>query len=209
MRAGLLRTVQLPDELANRFQDNVKKAIETLAADHDLLSVPVTSLAATGVVGAGKSVVFYSGTPGAVLSLPLAAAQGANVAAIVIVGNASSGAITLQAAGTDTINGAKSLSAAGGSVLVLTSDGATKWLALTGATATSTSITYNVFTSTTAGLVPAPGPGIPGLFLRSDGTWADPTEDLERRFWLLLADYVRTLEQVPPELEDDVEIALT
>ena len=208
MRSGLLKTQQLPTELLNRFQANVKAAVETLAADHDLLSVPVTALAVTGAVAAGKSVVFYAGAPGAVLTLPLASAQGASVAAIVLVGNASTGAVTLQASGTDTINGGKSLAQAAGTVLLLTSDGVSQWMAIVGASATSTSITYNVFTTTVNGLVPAPGPGPSGRYLRDDGTWDVPTEDLEERWLRLLADYVMTLDRVPPGLEDDVQRAL-
>ncbi len=47
------------------------------------------------------------------------------------------------------------------------------------------------------------------LFLRADGTWADPTEDLLRKFRLLLKAYVLLLEDWPAGLEDDeVPVAL-
>lgn len=129
MRKGLLKTVQFPDELANRFQANVNDALEQLATDHDVVSAPVLAMAATGAIGAGKSVVVYSGNPGAVLTLPLASAQGNNTGAVVLLANASGGSITLRAAGNDTISGAKSVSLASLALLVLASDGVSKWFA--------------------------------------------------------------------------------
>jgi hypothetical protein len=132
VRVGLLKTVQFPDELSNRFQINVKDAIDKLAADHDLLSVPVTSLSATGPIAAGKSVVVYRGNPGAVLSLPPASAQGPSTSAIVLVGNASNSAVTLRATVKDTINGKASISQAAGTVTLLVNDGVSKWWAVIG-----------------------------------------------------------------------------
>jgi len=129
VRPGLLKEVQFPDELSNRFQKNVKDAVETLAADHDVLSVPVTALSASSAIMAGKSVVVYSGNPGATLTLPLASAQGKNTGAVVLVVNASGGEITVRASAKNTINGAPALALAALSMVVLLSDGATKWFA--------------------------------------------------------------------------------
>jgi hypothetical protein len=203
VRTGLLKTIQFPGDLENRFQSNVRDAVEALAADHDLLTVPIAKLAVGGAIAAGKSVVFYGGKPGAILTLPAASAQGPSVAAIVLVGNASTGSVSLQATGLDTVNGGKSMSQAAGTVLLLTSDGISKWLAIVGASATATSITYGVFTATVAGLVPAPGGGAGQLFLRSDGTWADPTDDVLRKLRLLLAAEFRQWGMLVPQLEDD------
>lgn len=132
MRVGLLKTVQFPDELPNRFQANVKDAIEQLASDHDLLTVPVTSLSASGAIQAGKSVVAYVGNTGAVLTLPLAAAQGRSTSAILLIENASTGPITIRTAGTDTIFGKKTATLAALSMLVLASDGVSQWFAPAG-----------------------------------------------------------------------------
>lgn len=46
------------------------------------------------------------------------------------------------------------------------------------------------------------------LFLRSDGTWADPVEDINRKFRLLLKHYVDVIGEIPPGLEDETEIAM-
>lgn len=130
MRLNLLKTVQFADDLQNRFQTNLKEAINTLAADHDLLSVPATVLTVTGAIQPGKSVVVFGGNTGQKLTLPLSKAQGANVSALVVFANTSGNTVTLVPAGTDTLNGAKTLAVAAGTVVVLVSDGATKWLAL-------------------------------------------------------------------------------
>ena len=123
MRRGLLKTVQLPDERTNRFQANVRDALEVLSADDDTLQAPITSMAVAGQIAAGKSVVWYTGAPGATLTLPPANALGANVAALLAIVNASSGAITIRPSGADTVNGGASLSLAAGGVLLLVSDG--------------------------------------------------------------------------------------
>jgi hypothetical protein len=129
VRVGLLKTVQFPDELSNRFQANVRDAVQQLAEDHDLLSVPVAALSASGAIQAGKSVVVYAGNTLATLTLPLASAQGKSTAAILLVANASTGPITIRTAGTDTISGAKNVTLAALALLVLASDGVSQWFA--------------------------------------------------------------------------------
>lgn len=213
MRTGLFSAIPTGNSDNDRLQANIRAAIDQLAADHDLLSVPVTAISATGAIAPGKSVVVYSGAPGAILTLPLATGQGQNVAALVLIANRSTGAIALRCAGADLISGAATATLPANGLLVLACDGISRWFTTVAATATSTSVTYTVFTATTNGLVPAPGRGAAqdeSLFLRSDGVWADPTEDITRKFRLLLKQYVTTLEDIPPGLADDeVPIALT
>lgn len=213
VRTGLFNQIPTGDSDNDRLQANIRTAVDQLAADHDLLSVPVTALSATGAIAPGKSVVVYAGAPGAVLTLPLATGQGQNVAALILIANRSTGAVTVRCAGADLIAGAATAALPANGMLVLASDGISRWFTTVAATATSTSVTYTVFTATTNGLVPAPGLAFAqedNLFLRSDGVWADPSEDITRKFRLLLKRYVTTLEDVPPGLADDeVPIALT
>lgn len=212
MRTGLFSQLPTGNSDNDRLQANIRAAVDQLAADHDLLSVPVTALSATGAIAPGKSVVVYSGAPGAILTLPLATGQGQNVAALVLIANRSTGAVTLRCAGSDLIAGLPTTVLPANALMVLACDGISRWFAVASATASATSVTYTVFTATTNGLVPAPGRGAAhddSLFLRSDGVWADPTEDLTRKFRLLLKRHVTLLEDVPPGLgEDEVPIAL-
>lgn len=121
--------MQLPTELESRFQDNVSAAVDSLAAAQDVLAVSLASLAVSASIQPGTSAVFYRGKPGAALALPAASAQGAGVAALVVVGNLSSGNVTLQATGKDTVNGGRSIVQATGTVRMFVSDGASAWLA--------------------------------------------------------------------------------
>jgi hypothetical protein len=54
------------------------------------------------------------------------------VSAVLAVLNTSAVATTIKPSGTDTVNGALSLTVAAGASVYLTSDGVTKWLALAG-----------------------------------------------------------------------------
>lgn len=128
MRVGLLKPVQFPDELSNRFQSNVRDAVETLAADHDVVSAPVLSLSVTGVIPPGKTVVVFTGRTGQTLTLPQAKAQGTNTAAVIWVMNTSPNALTLVPTLGDSIGGALSLSVPAGTAVMLVSDGVSKWL---------------------------------------------------------------------------------
>lgn len=125
---GLLKTVQFPDELSNRFQGNVRDVVETLAAAHDVVSAPVLSMSATGVIPAGKAVVVFTGRTGQTLTLPQAKAQGTSTAAVIWVMNTSPNALTLVPALGDTVGGALSLSMGSGTAAMLVSDGVSKWL---------------------------------------------------------------------------------
>lgn len=147
MRAGLLKTVQFKDDLSNRFQQNVKAALETLSSDDDILRLPATFLVATAPIPPGKSVVVYQGKSGATLTLSLASAQGPSVAAVVMFANESTGAVTLQASGSDKVNGATTLSVASGALVTLVADGVTSWLALVPSTAPYDVIANAPFTS--------------------------------------------------------------
>jgi hypothetical protein len=130
VRAGLYKEVPSPaDELLSRVQKNLKDAIEVLAADHDVLSAPVTSLVVTGQIPAGKSVVVFRGNAGQTLTLPRAQVQGQNVAALIFLLNTSANAVTVKPTAGDTLNGALTMSLPAGGVVSLSSDGVNKWLA--------------------------------------------------------------------------------
>jgi hypothetical protein len=128
MRGGLLKTLNFDNDLLSRLQDNIEAAVEALAADHDVVSAPVNSLVITSAIGAGKAINWYRGAPGAVLTLPLANALDGGAAPIVIIANASAGAITVLAAPTNTLTGTAG-SIASGTCVVLVSDGVNKWAA--------------------------------------------------------------------------------
>lgn len=129
MRTGLFKAISTGDLDRDRIQAAIRSAIDQLAADHDLLSVPVTSFSVSGQISPGKSVVVYRGTPGAVLMLPSAAAQGQNTSAIILVGNESSGAITIRTAGSDKFGTALTFTIGANAFAVLVSDGIANWFA--------------------------------------------------------------------------------
>jgi hypothetical protein len=130
VRTDLFDAVPSPDDQRlQRIQDNLRTAINQLAANQDILSVPVTPLSTTGVLPAGKSIAVYAGKPGASIQLPLANSQGVNVAAVLFLLNTSSGTIAVIPAGTNTINGLKTINVLTGTFLLLVSDGSTRWLA--------------------------------------------------------------------------------
>lgn len=124
MRVGLFREIPSPDDQRlQRIQKNIIQAVETLTADHDVLSVPVVTLVVTGQIPAGKSVVVFRGNTGQTLTLPQAKSQGDNVASLMVILNSSANAVTIVPSAGDTLNGATSLVLAAGGVLQLTSDG--------------------------------------------------------------------------------------
>lgn len=127
MRTGLFKSFTTGDRDQDRLTAAVEIAVDQLAADHDLLSVPVTALSVSGQIAPGKSVVIYRGLPGAILSLPSASAQGQNTSAIILVGNVSPGAVTVQTTGIDLIGGVRTLSLGTGVCAVLVSDGISTW----------------------------------------------------------------------------------
>jgi hypothetical protein len=128
VRRNLLKTVQrFADPAVSQLQQNVKDAVETLASDHDIISVPVQALAASGAALAGRSLVLYQGAPGATVTLPAAASQGTNTGDVVIVLNRSTGAIAVAAAPTDTIGGLLSVTLVAAAALILASDGVHEW----------------------------------------------------------------------------------
>jgi hypothetical protein len=133
MRSGLLKKLTFPDPLTNQLVANLSDAINTLSSDDDVFTAPSTVMVGTGKLPAGAATVFYRGAPGAQLTLPSAqsqAVQGNARAALVVLGNEASGAITLLASGGDSINGAKSLSLAAGALAMVASDGFSRWLVL-------------------------------------------------------------------------------
>jgi len=133
MRSGLLKKLTFPDSLLNQLVANLSDALNTLSGDDDVFTAPSTILVGTGKIPAGAATVFYRGAPAAQLTLPTAqtpAVQGIARAAMIVLGNESSGAVTLVASGGDTINGAKSLSVASGALAVVVSDGFSRWLVL-------------------------------------------------------------------------------
>lgn len=127
MRSGLYKRIPTGDDVQDRIQANIRDAVDTLAADHDVISAPINSLVVTAAIASGKAINWYRGTPGATLTLPLANALGANVAAVVIVANASSGAISVIAAQPNALTVGMSISVAAGAHVELVSDGISKW----------------------------------------------------------------------------------
>lgn len=127
MRSGLFKRFQTGDSNQDRIQANIRDAVDTLAADHDVISAPINSLVIAASIASGKAINWYRGTPGVTLTLPLANALGANVAAVVIVGNASGGAISIVAAQPNALTTGTSVSVAAGAIAVLVSDGVSKW----------------------------------------------------------------------------------
>lgn len=144
MRPGLLKTFRLDDDLLQRLYANVNDAVNVLAADHDVIYAPVNSLALTAALQSGKTINWYRGTPDAVLTLPLANALGTNVAAVVIVANASSGAISIKAPQPHTLTVGTSVSLAAGGCAILVSDGISKWANGSGAASSGASETTGV-----------------------------------------------------------------
>jgi hypothetical protein len=72
--------------------------------------------------------VSHSGGAGKTLTLPPAASQGSNVGAVLFLLNTSPNAVTIARGSADTVAGAASVALAAGALMVLASDGATKWL---------------------------------------------------------------------------------
>lgn len=129
-RKGLLKRFQPRDrELAQAYQ-NVNDAVETLAADHDVIAAPATTLIASGPIPAGPSFVSYTGGPSQTLTLPPANAQGASTCAVIVFLNLASVAVSLVPSRGDSLNGTTSLSAGAGVLKILASDGVSKWLSL-------------------------------------------------------------------------------
>ena len=127
-RRGLLRTVQLPDDLSNRFQANVRDAIETLAADHDIVTAPVLSLQASGPIAPGTTFVAFRGPAGQTLTLPPASAPGTSQAVILWLQNTSAAPVTVAAPAASTVErGGKGVVPAG-SFAAFVGDGVNKWL---------------------------------------------------------------------------------
>lgn len=88
----------------------------------------VKRMVGTGAIPAGSQLVVYAGDGGHVLTLPSASAQGPGVGQLLLVGNRGGGSITVLAAGTDTVNGAASISVSASDLVTLASDGEATWL---------------------------------------------------------------------------------
>lgn len=132
-RKGVYSRVQVPDNSdLSRIQDAIAKAIETLANDDDDVMSPVTAVSVTSQLQNGSTVVVFKGNASQVVTLSLANSQGAGIGQVAIFENTGMSAVTINAAGGNTINGATSLVVAAGIVVFLASDGATKWLAISG-----------------------------------------------------------------------------
>ena len=130
-RKGLFSKVQpgasVTPDVVSRLQDNVSLAVNQLTADDDLIRSPVVRFVAGGAIPATAAVVVYAGGPGQTLTLPLAAAQGANVGAIVHLLNTSASSVTLARVGMDLVGGGASVTLAAGGLMVLASDGQARW----------------------------------------------------------------------------------
>lgn len=127
-RKGLLKTVQFPDDLSNRFQGNVKDALEILAADHDVVSAPVLSLQVTGPIAPGTTFAAFRGPAGQTLTLPPASAPGTSTGVALWVENTSAAPVTVAAPPASTVDGGRTVVVPAGKVVAFTSDGVSKWL---------------------------------------------------------------------------------
>lgn len=123
-RRGISRKIATPDQ-------NLRDALEQLAADHDVFSSTVVALIGAASIPPGASMVSYAGAPGVTLTLPPANALGASTGAVVLLLNRSSGSITVVPSRGDTLNGTTSLSLAATKLALLGSDGNNGWLANT------------------------------------------------------------------------------
>jgi len=106
----------------------LRDVIETLAADHDVMSSTVTTLIGSANVPPGASIVAYVGGASQTLTLPPANALGANVGSVVFLLNLSSGNVTVIPSRGDLVNATTSLVVATNVVAILVSDGVSKWL---------------------------------------------------------------------------------
>jgi hypothetical protein len=131
VKTDLFQPIPSPDDQRlQRIQDNLRVAVNKLAADHDVASAPVVSYATSSPIAAGASIVAFRGAAGQTLSLPPAASQGPNVGMKVLLLNTSRVAVTLRPTGTDSLAGAKSLSVAAGAAVALIADGISAWLVI-------------------------------------------------------------------------------
>lgn len=209
MKTDLFQAIPSPDDQRlQRIQDNLRVAVNKLAADHDVASAPVTSYTATAQVAAGASVVAFRGGPGQTLTLPSAASQGTNTGMETLLANTSPVAVTVRPSGADTLAGGKSVSVAAGTAIVLVADGISKWLVI--ATGGVTDGDKGDIIVTGGGTVWTIDPSFTSALLATvaaDFAAVSDVDDLERRFRLLLKDYSTTF-QVPPGLEDEFPLAL-
>lgn len=131
-----------------------------LASLGALASAYLGKVAAYTVVLGDRGKVIEATTGTWTLGLPTAATAGAGFS--FILRNSGTGVITVDPAGTEQVDGATTLSVAGGRAVLLMCTG-TAWV--------SNGMVSAAFTSTAAGLVPASGGGTLN-FLRADGTFA-------------------------------------
>ena len=127
-RRGLLKTVQFTDDLSNRFQGHVKDALETLAADHDLVTAPVLSMQVSGPIATGTTFVAFLGPAGQTLTLPPASAAGTSQGVVLWLQNTSLSPVTVAAPAASTIDGGRTVVVPAGSFAAFIGDGVNKWL---------------------------------------------------------------------------------
>ena len=128
MRRGLFQPDQVADRVTQTNFTRVRDAIETLAADHDIVSGPASNLVASGNIPPGASFLVFSGGATQTITLPPANALGANVCAALLLLNTSPNTVTVIPSRGDSVNATTSLSVATNVLVLLASDGVSKWL---------------------------------------------------------------------------------
>jgi len=127
MRKGLLKQFRAQDQELARAYDNIGEAVDKLAADHDVMSSPVTRLVASGAIPPGVSIVVFAGGPGCTLTMPAAAAQGAAIGMVIYFINRATVSVTLVPVNGEVLDGSTSLVLMAGTTAVLVSDGLSAW----------------------------------------------------------------------------------
>jgi hypothetical protein len=131
LRRGGFTPQQTGDATVNRNLDAIAAALAVL--DERVAtarSEPAVQLATGSAVMTGASVVLdYRGSGGHIAVLPPADAAGLGKSRPVYVMNNGPGILTVAAAARNLVNGAKSVSVAAGTVIVVASDGESQWRA--------------------------------------------------------------------------------
>lgn len=138
-RKGRLREIKLADPTLEQLQKNLTQAIDGLDERADVLSSPTVFAGATGPIQGGATLVFWTGGPNGVLTLPSSSAQGRSTGQGIVVANPMTVSVSVKAGAPDTLNGSATagLTIGAGSSGLFASDGAGHWSGLSGPSANS------------------------------------------------------------------------
>lgn len=128
----VFRPVPVADKTLDEIQKRTKDNFDQLEdARRGLIAMPVVSKPQSFQISEQTQVV-YTGPGGDTFTLPKAALRGATRGQLLLVVNASAllGWLTLSAAGTETVNGVKSIAVAPGQSAICYSDGVSAWQAM-------------------------------------------------------------------------------